>query len=59
MQGRKKNTFWGIPKIDHIFWDKYHATEATHSILTDFIFDGPPDYTFPLNLKQLVALYNT
>ncbi|PON62695.1 Lipase [Parasponia andersonii] len=41
---------------EHIFWDLYHPTEATHSILTDYIFNGPPEYTFPLNVKQLIAL---
>ncbi|XP_062077686.1 GDSL esterase/lipase At5g55050 [Humulus lupulus] len=41
---------------DHVFWDLYHPTEATHSILSDYIFDGPPKYIFPLSVKQLVAL---
>ncbi|KAL5583620.1 hypothetical protein UlMin_016062 [Ulmus minor] len=41
---------------DHIFWDLYHPTEATASILVDVIFDGPSQYTFPINLKQLIAL---
>ncbi|KAF4349822.1 hypothetical protein G4B88_026700 [Cannabis sativa] len=40
----------------HVFWDLYHPTEATHSILSDYIFDGPPKYIFPLSVKQLVAL---
>ena len=41
---------------DHIFWDLYHPTEATASILVDDIFDGPSQYTFPINMKQLIAL---
>uniref|UniRef100_A0A7N0VA94 GDSL esterase/lipase n=1 Tax=Kalanchoe fedtschenkoi TaxID=63787 RepID=A0A7N0VA94_KALFE len=40
---------------DHVFWDLYHPTEAAASIFVDYIYDGPRPYTFPLNLKQLVA----
>ncbi|KAH7546741.1 hypothetical protein FEM48_Zijuj01G0233600 [Ziziphus jujuba var. spinosa] len=40
---------------DHVFWDKYHPTEAASSILVDNIFDGPSQYSFPLNVKQLIA----
>ncbi|EXB66343.1 GDSL esterase/lipase [Morus notabilis] len=43
-------------RADHIFWDKYHPSEATDSILVNYLFDGPSEYTFPLNVKQLIAL---
>ncbi|XP_038690959.1 GDSL esterase/lipase At5g55050 [Tripterygium wilfordii] len=39
---------------DHVFWDLYHPTEAAAKILVDTLFDGPLEYTFPLNLRQLV-----
>ncbi|KAE8125526.1 hypothetical protein FH972_020321 [Carpinus fangiana] len=41
---------------DHVFWDLYHPTEAAHSIIADQIFDGPSQYTFPLNVRQLIAV---
>ncbi|XP_059442635.1 GDSL esterase/lipase At5g55050-like [Corylus avellana] len=41
---------------DHVFWDLYHPTEAAHRIIADNIFDGPSQYTFPLNVRQLVAV---
>ncbi|KAF3453442.1 hypothetical protein FNV43_RR03882 [Rhamnella rubrinervis] len=41
---------------DHIFWDKFHPTEAASSILVDKIFDGTVQYSFPINVKQLIAL---
>ncbi|XP_021803235.1 GDSL esterase/lipase At5g55050-like [Prunus avium] len=43
-------------RTDHVFWDKFHPTEATHSILVDKLFDGPSQYTFPTNVKELIAL---
>ncbi|KAG5235232.1 hypothetical protein OIU78_024904 [Salix suchowensis] len=41
---------------DHVFWDLYHPTEATAAILVDAIFDGPKQYAFPMNVRQLVAV---
>ncbi|KAK7847433.1 gdsl esterase/lipase [Quercus suber] len=41
---------------DHVFWDLYHPTEAAHRILLDDIFDGSSQYTFPMNVKQLIAV---
>ncbi|KAJ4844391.1 hypothetical protein Tsubulata_002352 [Turnera subulata] len=41
---------------DHVWWDLYHPTEATATILVDTIFDGPLQYTFPMNGRQLVAI---
>ncbi|CAL9017673.1 unnamed protein product [Prunus brigantina] len=42
-------------RTDHVFWDKFHPTEATHRILVDKLFDGPSQYTFPTNVKELIA----
>ncbi|XP_030929863.1 GDSL esterase/lipase At5g55050-like isoform X2 [Quercus lobata] len=41
---------------DHVFWDLYHPTEAAHRILLDDIFYGSSQYTFPMNVKQLIAV---
>ncbi|GMY31211.1 GDSL esterase/lipase At5g55050-like [Fagus crenata] len=41
---------------DHVFWDLYHPTEAAHRILVDDIFDGSSQYTFPMNVRQLIAV---
>uniref|UniRef100_A0A6N2L1T2 GDSL esterase/lipase n=1 Tax=Salix viminalis TaxID=40686 RepID=A0A6N2L1T2_SALVM len=41
---------------DHVFWDLYHPTEATAAILVDAIFDGPKQYAFPMNVRQLVTV---
>ncbi|KAF5478932.1 hypothetical protein F2P56_005453 [Juglans regia] len=43
-------------RSDHLFWDPFHPTEAAQRILVDNIFDGPSKYTFPLSVKQLIAL---
>lgn len=40
---------------DHVFWDLYHPTEAAASIVVQNIFNGTQEYTFPVNLRQLVA----
>ncbi|XP_010545227.1 PREDICTED: GDSL esterase/lipase At5g55050-like isoform X2 [Tarenaya hassleriana] len=39
----------------HLFWDMYHPTQQASRVFVDFIFDGSPDYVFPINLKQLVS----
>ncbi|KAK9151712.1 hypothetical protein Syun_010021 [Stephania yunnanensis] len=41
---------------DHVFWDLYHPTEAAYSIFADIIFDGPKQFVFPVNVKQLVTM---
>lgn len=41
---------------DHVFWDKFHPTEAASSILVDNIFDGPLQYSYPFNVKRLISL---
>ncbi|KAF5478931.1 hypothetical protein F2P56_005452 [Juglans regia] len=43
-------------RSDYLFWDPFHPTEAAQRILVDIIFDGPSKYTFPLSLRQLIAL---
>ncbi|XWS11234.1 hypothetical protein CRYUN_Cryun38cG0066700 [Craigia yunnanensis] len=40
---------------DHVFWDLYHPTEATARIVVDTLFDGPSQYSVPMNLRQLVS----
>lgn len=41
---------------DHVWWDLYHPTEAAATILVDAIFDGPLQFSSPINVRQLVAL---
>ncbi|KAK9155679.1 hypothetical protein Sjap_003159 [Stephania japonica] len=41
---------------DHVFWDLYHPTEAVSSMFADTIVDGPQQYTFPINVRQLVTM---
>ncbi|TQD84377.1 hypothetical protein C1H46_030086 [Malus baccata] len=41
---------------DHVFWDFYHPTQATHGIITDKVFDGPSEYSSPMTVKELIAL---
>ncbi|CAM8954558.1 unnamed protein product [Rhodiola kirilowii] len=41
---------------DHVFWDLYHPTEAAYGMFVEYIFDGPQNYTFPVNVKKLVAI---
>ncbi|PON62694.1 Lipase [Parasponia andersonii] len=42
-------------RSNHLFWDASHPTETAHRIFVDYIFDGPLLYTFPLNVKKLIA----
>ncbi|CAI0379737.1 unnamed protein product [Linum tenue] len=42
---------------DHVFWDMFHPTEAAAQLLIDAFYDGPTGkYTFPTNIKQLIAV---
>ncbi|XP_042947967.1 GDSL esterase/lipase At5g55050-like [Carya illinoinensis] len=43
-------------RSDHVFFDRVHPTEATYRIFVDHIFDGSSQYTFPMNMRQLVAI---
>ncbi|KAH7546740.1 hypothetical protein FEM48_Zijuj01G0233500 [Ziziphus jujuba var. spinosa] len=43
-------------RSNHLFWDRSHPTEAAHRIFVDYIFDGPSLYTFPLNVRKLIAI---
>ncbi|OWM88777.1 hypothetical protein CDL15_Pgr002544 [Punica granatum] len=40
---------------DHLFWDLYHPTEAAARMFLDDAFDGPPQHTFPVNVRQMIA----
>ncbi|OIT26634.1 PREDICTED: GDSL esterase/lipase At5g55050-like [Nicotiana attenuata] len=42
-------------RSDHVFWDRYHPTEAANRMIIDSAFDGK-QYVFPLNIKQLITL---
>ncbi|KAK7259773.1 hypothetical protein RIF29_25387 [Crotalaria pallida] len=41
---------------DHVFWDPFHPTEAAARIIVDRIFNGSSKYTFPINMRQLLAI---
>ncbi|XP_050370260.1 GDSL esterase/lipase At5g55050-like [Argentina anserina] len=43
-------------RSDHLFWDRTHPTEAAHRKLVDYILYGPLRYSFPVNVKKLVAI---
>ena len=45
-------------RSDHVFFDLVHPTEAANRISMDHVFDGSLhlQYTFPMNMKQLVAI---
>ncbi|KAJ0046139.1 hypothetical protein Pint_04104 [Pistacia integerrima] len=43
-------------RSDHIFWDFVHPTQAVTRIFVDTIFDGPSQYTFPMNVRHLVSV---
>ncbi|EXB66344.1 GDSL esterase/lipase [Morus notabilis] len=43
-------------RSNHLFWDGSHPTEAAHRIFVDHIFYGPLQYTFPVNVKKLIAI---
>ncbi|EEF32464.1 zinc finger protein, putative [Ricinus communis] len=41
---------------DHVFWDLFHPIEAAARIIVDTLFDGPSQYTSPMNVRQLLAV---
>lgn len=43
-------------RSDHIFWDFVHPTQALTRIFVDTIFDGPSQYTFPMNVRHLISV---
>lgn len=42
-------------RSDHVFWDLYHPTEAAARIIVETAFNGPRQYAFPVNLRQLAS----
>ncbi|KAJ1260807.1 hypothetical protein BS78_10G260600 [Paspalum vaginatum] len=38
---------------DHVFWDRYHPTQRACLLTAQAFYDGPPQYTTPINFKQL------
>lgn len=43
-------------RTDHLFWDFYHPTEASSRIFVQKMFDGPEQYVYPVNVRQLLGL---
>ncbi|KAK3199715.1 hypothetical protein Dsin_023130 [Dipteronia sinensis] len=41
---------------EYLFWDFCHLSQAASHIFVDAIFDGPSQYTFPINMNNLVAV---
>ncbi|GAB2258628.1 hypothetical protein Droror1_Dr00014788 [Drosera rotundifolia] len=42
-------------RSDHVFWDFYHPTEKAAGLVIRAAFDGPPSYSYPVTLTQLLA----
>ncbi|XP_024966163.1 GDSL esterase/lipase At5g55050-like [Cynara cardunculus var. scolymus] len=40
----------------YVFWDLYHPTEAVSSMFSDLLYSGSQEYTFPMNVKQLLDI---
>ncbi|KAF3322663.1 GDSL esterase/lipase [Carex littledalei] len=38
----------------YIFWDAYHPSEASNSIIAKKLLDGDTNYIYPMNVRQLV-----
>ncbi|KAG2682314.1 hypothetical protein I3760_11G185900 [Carya illinoinensis] len=43
-------------RSNYLFWDPFHPTEKAQRILVDYIVDDASKYTFPVNVRQLIAL---
>ncbi|KAK9072267.1 hypothetical protein SSX86_008700 [Deinandra increscens subsp. villosa] len=41
---------------NYLFWDLFHPTEYTSSIIADLIYNGSQQVTTPMNLEQLINL---
>ncbi|KAJ0007987.1 hypothetical protein Pint_29421 [Pistacia integerrima] len=44
---------------EYVFFDGGHPSEHADSILSDFLWNGGSDYTWPLSMKQLYKLNST
>ncbi|KAK8941518.1 GDSL esterase/lipase 1 [Platanthera guangdongensis] len=43
---------------DFVWWDSYHGTEKTAKKIADALWDGPPEWVGPYNLKGLFSNYD-
>ncbi|XP_076910486.1 GDSL esterase/lipase At5g55050-like [Bidens hawaiensis] len=43
-------------RSDHLFWDRFHPTEAISSLISDLFYKGPKKFAFPINVEQLIKL---
>lgn len=41
---------------DDVFWDAYHPTEAAAHIIVDNMYHDASNYSFPMNLRDLLAI---
>lgn len=41
---------------DHDLWDAYHPTEAAAHIIVDNMYHDTSNYSFPMNLRDLLAI---
>ncbi|KAC9625047.1 hypothetical protein E3N88_45527 [Mikania micrantha] len=43
-------------RSNHLFWDFYHPTEVVSSLFANLLYNGSKQFTFPINVAQLVKL---
>ncbi|KAF1893787.1 hypothetical protein Lal_00002317 [Lupinus albus] len=43
-------------RIEYVFWDAFHPTEAVNNILVSKAFTGPPSISYPINVKQMAEV---
>ncbi|GLJ29336.1 hypothetical protein SUGI_0578520 [Cryptomeria japonica] len=48
--------FCNSDRSRYIFWDAYHPTEATNTLVAKKFLDGTPKESFPINLRQLFSI---
>lgn len=41
---------------DHVFWDAYHPTEGAAHVIVDNMYHDTSKYSFPMNLRDLLAI---
>lgn len=44
---------------EYVFFDGGHPSERANSILSDFLWNGGSDFTWPLSMKQLYEFNST
>nr|XP_043639787.1 GDSL esterase/lipase At5g55050-like [Erigeron canadensis] len=43
-------------RSNYLFWDRVHPTETVSKVFVDLLYDGSGQFTFPMNVEQLVGL---